>query len=304
MRVDIYLALMTACALPALLMYVSPRLAPKAAARCLAVGAVASATVWTGGLFILLVATVGRLPFLGQLPLVSHGAVEAQSPVPVFVGVVSLLALLAIAVTLPRAAVRLAQGVRDLRRLHTVCRKDAGDLTVIDSARPEAVALPGWRGHVIVTTAMLQALDSDERQVLLAHERSHMQGRHWLYRLSARLAAAVLPTTRPLVARCDQALERWADEDAAGLVGDRRLVATAVTKAAVAVGADRSPELAPSMAVGSTVHRVEALLQPPRTGSWLLIAVPLVAVLAVLILGAESASDLAALFDVPGVPGR
>jgi Zn-dependent protease with chaperone function len=103
--------------------------------------------------------------------------------------------------------------------------------------------------------------------VLLAHERSHVRNFHWGFRLTTRLSAAVLPTNRPLVQQCDQALERWADESAAAVVGDRRVVASAVAKAALGDSGQSSPLLS-HMATGSTVQRIEALLESPRPSRW------------------------------------
>jgi len=117
-------------------------------------------------------------------------------------------------------------------------------------------------------------LEPAERSVLLAHERSHLRNRHWVFRLIVRLAAALLPTFRPAVRQCDQTLERWADEDAAAAVGDRRLAATAVAKAALA-GADaqRAPLIA-GFTDGAVAARVQALLVEQAHNRWAALALP------------------------------
>ncbi|WP_406331745.1 M56 family metallopeptidase [Streptomyces sp. NBC_00203] len=90
----------------------------------------------------------------------------------------------------------------------------AGDLAVVDDPVPAAFALPGTPGRVVVSSGMLQALSTDERRALLAHERAHLSHRHHLFLLVLQLAAAVNPLLRPLVREGAFAVERWADEAA------------------------------------------------------------------------------------------
>jgi len=68
---------------------------------------------------------------------------------------------------------------------------------------------------------MLRALSGPERRVLLAHERAHAAWNHYLFTTAARLAAAANPLLRPLAAEVGYTVERWADERAASLTGDR-----------------------------------------------------------------------------------
>ena len=117
-------------------------------------------------------------------------------------------------------------------------------------------------------------------------------GGDWVFRLASRLGAALLPAVRPLVSQCDQALERWADESAAELVGDRRLAAAAIAKAALASAEHGRTRLALAFSAGAVPERVEALLVQPRPSRWRFVLLPaglaLIAVAAVL----EAASDL------------
>ena len=186
---------------------------------------------------------------------------------------------------------------------------------MIDSATPDALALPGWPtrngtgGNIIVTSGMLRALAPVERQVLLAHERSHLRNAHWVYRLATRLAAALLPTSRPLIATCDHSLERWADEQAAEAVGDRRLAATAVARAALATTKHhrdtcRRAALAPAFAEGATAARVEALLSPAGRSHWGLAAAAGGIAAAGLATVLHAGHDLHALFALSGYLGR
>ncbi|QTI43120.1 hypothetical protein JYK04_00882 [Streptomyces nojiriensis] len=122
---------------------------------------------------------------------------------------------------------------------------------------------------------MLRALGPAEREVLFGHERAHLAGRHHLLSVTAHLAGAVHPALRSLRPTLEFHLERWADEAAASAVGNRRLAATAIARAALAAASGKRPDKdhGPLMSVGTgpVPQRVEALLQPvpgrPRAGS-------------------------------------
>jgi len=110
---------------------------------------------------------------------------------------------------------------------------------------------------------MLHALSAPERRVLLAHEASHLRHHHHLYVQVAELSAAANPRLRPVARAVHQAVERWADEDAATATGDRVLAAHAVARASLA---RRSRPSVPSlagvlhMAEGPVLLRTRALL--------------------------------------------
>lgn len=87
--------------------------------------------------------------------------------------------------------------------------------------------MPGIRGRIVVTTAMFAALTAAERDVLLAHEAAHLNHLHHLWIQFVELAAVANPLLRRLPPVVRYAAERWADEDAAQAVGDRRLTAHA-----------------------------------------------------------------------------
>ncbi|WP_156179035.1 M56 family metallopeptidase, partial [Saccharothrix sp. ST-888] len=149
----------------------------------------------------------------------------------------------------------------------------AGALTVLDDDRADAFALPGPLarpadpGRIVVTTGMLRALTGPERAVLLAHEQAHLKARHHLFLAATEYAAVLHPALRPLRAPLGYQLERWADEVAAQVTGDRTLTARAVGRAALAAaGAPRPdrPRLAPAAHSGPVPRRVAALLTPPR----------------------------------------
>ncbi len=128
---------------------------------------------------------------------------------------------------------------------------------------PTAYALAGRPGQVVVSRGMLEVLDGPERAALVAHEQAHLRLHHHRYMGLSTVAAAAVPFLRPLVRRVKVATERWADEEAARVVGDRGVVARAIAHAALATTA---PPGALALGDTGTVQRVEALLSdaPPR----------------------------------------
>lgn len=144
-----------------------------------------------------------------------------------------------------------------------------GDLLVVPDGEPHAFALPAWRkraGRIVVTTGLLRTPGPAEREVLFGHERAHLKGNHHLLSLTANLAAAIHPALRSLRPAVDFHLERWADESAASSVGNRRLAATAIARAALAASAAEKrpgkPRAPSDVRHGAGPQRVEALLRP------------------------------------------
>ncbi|MDX3435717.1 M56 family metallopeptidase [Streptomyces stelliscabiei] len=150
-----------------------------------------------------------------------------------------------------------------------------GDLLVVPGSHVDAFALPGYRGRrgrVVVTSEMLRSLKPGEREVLLAHERAHLAGRHHVLSAVVDLAAVMHPALRSLREALVFHLERWADEAAAAVVGDRRVAAAAIARAALAGASHGRGGGYPLLSVtsGPVPQRVEALLLPepqaPRGG--------------------------------------
>jgi Zn-dependent protease with chaperone function len=133
--------------------------------------------------------------------------------------------------------------------------------TVVDSDVPMAMAVPGRDGGVLVSRGLLRTLNPAQLQVVFQHEASHLRHGHHRYLVLGALAAGILPALRPLNARLGFALERWADEDAAEAVGDRRLVARTIAQVALA-RSPNGPGAAPFPAFtdSGVLRRVQALL--------------------------------------------
>lgn len=215
---------------------------------------------------------LGALAFtwLGQLPVISAigswsgSRLDASDPVPDPVAAVSLVLLGVVTVRTAVRVVRRARSLVSLYRIHRDLRSD-GPVIVVDSARLDAFATPAPAGRVVITSALVNALTPTERQVVLAHEQSHLAHRHVFWTLAADLAAAVNPLLRPTAATIGHVIERWADEDAAAVLGDRQLVARTIAKAALLRHEARTVANNPLPAAtgGDVPGRVRALLAPP-----------------------------------------
>ncbi|MFC9279197.1 M56 family metallopeptidase [Streptomyces collinus] len=111
------------------------------------------------------------------------------------------------------------------------CMPAKDGLAVVEDETPDAFALPGLPGRVVVSTGMLHTLNESEHAVLLAHERAHLKAHHYAFVALSQLGAAANPLLRPLADGVTYTIERWADENAATATGDRTRVARTVGKA-------------------------------------------------------------------------
>jgi hypothetical protein len=261
-RISVYVPLLVTVVLAMLAPGPARRLAPRPAAWALACAALVTALGWLGSLALLAFSGFARIPQVAAEGRWSVPALSADDPVYLTVATVAALALAASCVALGVAAVRQARHLGWARR---ECRRLSGDteLAVLDDASPAAFALPGAPGRIVVSRGMLRCLGDGEREALLAHERAHLRGRHHLFQTLWRLTAAVSPLLRPLADTGGFILERWADEEAAAQVGDRRIVARSVGRAALASAAHPPRAGILAAAGGAVPQRVRALLAPP-----------------------------------------
>jgi len=276
-------------ALPALLAPfagpLSARLDSVHATWLLTGAAVALAGCSTLALGVLAAAAAVRIPLVASL---GHWSLPVLGPDTSPGPAVALLAgiLLGVAaLTVSGFAIRryraLAGAYREAR-----CLPGRGQTVVVADEAADAYALPGRPGRIVVTAGMLNALDEPGRAALLAHEQAHLAGFHYLFTTAARLAATASPLLRPLARAVEYTVERWADERAATAVGDRRLVAHAIGRAALAAKASQPRRAVPGAlgAVfpgtrtgaharpGPVPRRVAALLAPPPPPRLVLLA--------------------------------
>lgn len=267
MRISVYLPLFLSALCAAASPLLVRTLPPASAARGLAAGAATLAAASTVSLALLACTLAGYAPFVAEHGHWSSEALEGHDPVPAAVSVLAIAALLLGIAALRGTVLRRTRGVRMARAICRQCHQGGGELLVLADATPRAFAVPGRPGFIVASAGMLQVLDSSERRVLLAHERSHLQHHHHRWQLLADVAAALNPMLCFLRRDVAFALERWADEEAAAVVGDRDLAARSLARAALATFGS------PSCAAGLAFERLEvtrrvAALQraqpPPR----------------------------------------
>ncbi|MFI6249166.1 M56 family metallopeptidase [Streptomyces sp. NPDC051016] len=277
MRFDVYTPLLVSLLLPLVSPAVGRRVAPALAARVLASAAALTAAATTWSLILLTTALVGDAP-----PLVREAHEDGRrlaDPVPEVIGVAACLTLAVVVWRVQRAVRAERRTRRALRRLCAGHPRDT-ELVVAASETPQAFAIPGRPGRILVTSSMLSALAPAERRVLLAHERAHLTHRHGRLVTAATLAAAANPLLGPVRSAVSFLVERWADEQAATAVGDRVTTARALARAALSA----RPGCALNFTDRAVTRRIAALQTAPPPSLW-------PAAAAVLALGA-----LAALF--------
>ncbi len=310
MRLAVYLPLLCPLLAALLARPISERLEPRTATWVLTVSAVVLALASWVALGVLAATALVRVPPVAALGHWSATAFRHEDPVSLTIALIAGLLLAAAAV----AAARLLWG--RLRALFTAgldaaCMPGPDQLAVVDDPAPDAYAVPGLPGRIVVSTGMLSALDGAEREVLLAHERAHLAAHHYLFVAAAQLGAAANPFVRPLASAVTYTAERWADEYAAAVCGDRRRVARTVGKAALAgrrSPARRLPPVAlglirtrdPLRSAGPVPRRVAALLAPPPRHRLVLPAVTAAVLAAAGLAAWEAAHDLHELLRLAG----
>ncbi|MGY5123077.1 M48 family metalloprotease, partial [Streptomyces sp. 900105755] len=234
MRFDVYTPLLVSLLLSLVSPVTARRVAPALAARVLASAALLTAAAATWSLILLATALLGDAP-----SVVREAHEDGRSladPVPEVIGVAACLALVVVVWRVQRAVRAERRTRRALRRLCEGHPRDT-ELVVAACEVPQAFAIPGRPGRILVTSAMLGALAPTERRVLLAHERAHLRHRHGRLVTAVTLAAAANPLLGPVRSAVTFLAERWADEQAATEVGDRGTTARALARAAWTVPA-------------------------------------------------------------------
>lgn len=312
MRIAVYVPLLLAVLAPLGARPLSERCEPRLATWLLTASALVLGAASTISLGLLAITGLIRIPLLAGLGHWSAHSAQRDDPAELSVALVAGLlagaAVLAAARMLWRRARTLAAAALD-----AACMPTRDGLVIVDDEVPDAFALPGLPGRVVVSTGMLDTLDKTEHDILLAHERAHLAAHHYLFVALAGLGAAAYPLLRPLVTAVTYTIERWADERAATTTGDRTRVARTVGKAALAAhhapATMRTPGAAlgilgrpknPLRSAGPVPRRVAALLAPPLgRHSGLALATTAILTLATWST-AEAAHDLHLLLEAVG----
>jgi Zn-dependent protease with chaperone function len=288
------------------------RLEPRQATWLLTSAAVALAGCSTAALALLAAYAAARAPVLAALGDYSQRVIQRGDPISASTGVFAGLALAGAAVAVAVISCHRARALAESYRRAAGLRAD-DSIVVVPGADLQAYALPGRPGRIVVSGRLLARLDVGSRAALIAHEQAHLAGRHHLFAAVARLAAAANPLLLPVARAVEYTVERWADEHAAAVTGDRRLVAETIGQVALlASGRGQEPGITLGITgprirrvsiqlAGPVPRRVAALLSaPPRRRTVLLAAFAALALLA----GAaavEAAKDLHALLELAQV---
>lgn len=183
-------------------------------------------------------------------------------------------ALLAILVCLRITYCAVGRSVQTARRrwkhrrmLDVVGRYDRGlRAVVIEHDLPAAYCLPGRRKQVVLTSAAIQSLETDEIDAVLAHERAHLRGRHHVVVAAAAVIERAFPFVPAFaVARreVDRLVELLADDTAT-----RSCSRLAIADALLTVGSTPTPAGALAAGGTSTAFRVRRLIRSELPLSW------------------------------------
>jgi Zn-dependent protease with chaperone function len=200
--------------------------------------------------------------------LASLSAIRVMQMAARFLAIAYLARIGWIAVRISRATSRLAADMA----IAAAERPAAGGpaIHVVASTRPFAYTLGGRAGSVVVSRGLLALLDDDERDAVLAHERAHLRLHHhrllYFAQVVSTALGAAIPAAVEGAASLARELEVIADQAAASEVGERRIVARALAKAALAT-ATSTPDPSPVLAFGgerNLVYRLDRLTEDPQ----------------------------------------
>ncbi|MER7812651.1 M56 family metallopeptidase [Streptomyces sp900116325] len=310
MRVAVYLPLLLSLLAPLAVRPLTERCEPRLATWLLTTSSVILAAASTISLGLLAVTALIRIPLFAALGNWSAPAAQRDDPAELSIALIAGLllggALIAGARMLWRRARTLAAAA-----LEAACMPTRDDLVIVNDHVPDAYALPGLPGRIVVSTGMLHTLDETEHDILLAHERAHLTAHHYVFVALAQLGAAANPLLRPLATAVTYTIERWADENAAAATGDRTRVARTVGKAALAAHHTPARPGTPRAALGilgrsalatagPVPRRVAALLAPPLGRHPMLTAATGAILVAATWSTAEAAHDLHLLLVTVG----
>lgn len=226
----------------------------------------------------------------GASILLGHPDVTGRIGALSLIGICAGLLLLTL-----RHLLRVRMSVRAGRAIRCGAADKDGAVVIVEDDRPDAFAVPGRAGGLIVlTTGLTAVMTAAERRAVIDHERAHLRQRHHFHVQAVELAACLNPLLRPWTRVVRLAVERSADEHAAR--GGRGNAARAIARAALLCAhAQPAPGCRITGRPSDVRARVLALTHeaPPRQ-RWYMLA--LAAVIAVLIsaqtyLAADIAQD-------------
>ena len=252
--------------LPACARPLGRRLPPAEWARACAGLLAAGAVVVEASLTIQAAPTLLRMAGLEDIAEMCEHIAPGGAPV----GIAAAVAALVIALLAGRAAL----GVRRRHRMARVAqeigwqsRLGGHRLVVLPSEELVAFSTAGRPGQVVMTHGLITALSDDELAAVLRHEVAHVQHRHQRYLLLARVverSLGLLPMVRRGVTALRCAVERWADEAAAGPRSSNRASVHAALLRVAELAA--MPDIAAFTTPETVAERLEALRTAPTRG--------------------------------------
>jgi len=270
MAVVLFVAALALLSLPGLARPLGRRLQPSEWARLSAAALIGGALTLETALVVLAAPTVLRA--LG-VPALAAACSRMMGGLALGGAVVGWAAAV-VALAVPALAWR---GLARARTTHRLARaepwvgthRDAGpyDLVILDSDKVLAASVAGRRDQVLLTTALVASLSAEQLTAVVRHEEAHLAARHQSLLVVAAVvdsAFGLFPAVRTSTAALRLALERWADEEAAGTsLAERQTVRDALLGMAEAMVA--APEIAAfSASLENLVERALALdVDPP-----------------------------------------
>jgi hypothetical protein len=257
-------------AIPACARPLSRRLHPAEWAKICAGLLAAGAIVVEASLVIQAAPTVLRTVGLDGIADLCEHALGALTPGGAPVGIVAAGGAAAIAVLAGRA-------VLNARRTQRMARVEqeigwhgslwGHHLVVLPSPKLVAFSTGGRPGQVVMSHGLISALSDDQLAAVLRHEMAHIRRRHQRYLLVAgavERSLGRLPLVGQGVTALRCAVERWADEEAAGPEpSGRASVHAALLRVAELAS---MPDVAAFTTPGTVAERLEALQAEPSSG--------------------------------------
>ncbi len=137
------------------------------------------------------------------------------------------------------------------------------EVVVLPTHHLLAYSVAGAPAQIVISQGLVRTLPGEEFDAILRHERAHLLHSHAKFLMLASALERALPFSRPSTRVLRVALERWADEDAAGASATRR--ATVRRALFRMTGAHTASSVAAFTSAGMILERAAALERPPVT---------------------------------------
>lgn len=293
MHIAIFLALVCAAVLAAMSDVAARSVRPATGVWLTVGGALTAGACWTGALVLLGSRPIVRLLLALHFDRWPPPAFHLRWPDPYYAQLTAIASLatgLAVGAWRARRIWRSTRLARDLR-----CASPAAtELIVLHESESLAFALPTRPPGIVVSTGMLRALEPDERRAVLAHERAHLDGHHFIAVSAVDLVSSFTPLLRAYPNRIRFLVERCADEAAASVVASRETVARALAKSG-ASAARHSGTL--HFHESDIKRRVDCLLRDPPQQRRAALVLPVLALVPAVGLLVEAAHDFERLLE-------